>query len=522
MEEFSHPGNSGGGGGGTSGGSLLYLPSSATTACTTSAPPPTRPAVYEQGYYYTTTSQPYLQTPPLKLEAGSSRAQKRAIQTQEQGEISQSDMEEIKTKIMSHPQYSTLVGAFMDCQKVGAPPEVVTRLSAIAHDVSPGPSCHNDASPDPELDHFMESYCDMLVKYREELTKPLQEAANFLKNMESQFNALTDSSTCGLFPSDEICEGVGSSEEGQDAGGGEADLPEVDPHAEDKELKHHLLKKYGGYLSTLRKELSKKKKKEKLPKDGRQKLLNWWELHYKWPYPSETEKMALAESTGLDQKQINNWFINQRKRHWKPSDDMQFVVMDGFHPHNASSAAALYMDGQFTVDGITCILVLGGPSSAEKTNNWFVGFPHRAHKLLAELPQRNTREMKALGWWLMLVGLLRLATVWFGFFDIWALRTAVFSRTQMTDVHGRTFGVWTLLTCTLCFLCAFNLQNKPIYTATFLSFVYAFGHFLTEYLIYHTMAASNLTTVGIFAGTSIIWMLLQWNAHQPQDSAKLE
>ncbi|RWW02788.1 hypothetical protein BHE74_00017080 [Ensete ventricosum] len=112
--------------------------------------------------------------------------------------------------------------------------------------------------------------------------------------------------------------------------------------------------------------------------------------------------------------------------------------------------------------------------------------------------------MKALGWWLMLVGSLRLATVWFGFFDIWALRTAVFSRTQMTDVHGRTFGVWTLLTCTLCFLCAFNLHNKPIYTATFLSFIYAFGHFLTEYLIYQTMAASNLTTVGIFAGISLV------------------
>lgn len=116
MDEFSHPGDSGGRG--TSGGALLYLPSSATTACTSSAPPPTRAAVYEQGYYYTTTSQPYLQTPPLKTEAGSSRAQKRAIQTQEQGEISQSDMEEIKAKIMSHPQYSTLVGAFMDCQKV--------------------------------------------------------------------------------------------------------------------------------------------------------------------------------------------------------------------------------------------------------------------------------------------------------------------------------------------------------------------------------------------------------------------
>jgi homeobox protein Meis2 len=54
----------------------------------------------------------------------------------------------------------------------------------------------------------------------------------------------------------------------------------------DQELKHHLLKKYSGYLSSLKQELSKKKKKGKLPKDARQQLLSWWEMHYKWPYPS--------------------------------------------------------------------------------------------------------------------------------------------------------------------------------------------------------------------------------------------
>ncbi|CAL4904783.1 unnamed protein product [Urochloa decumbens] len=118
-----------------------------------------------------------------------------------------------------------------------------------------------------------------------------------------------------------------------------------------------------------------------------------------------------------------------------------------------------------------------------------------------------------LGWWLMLVGSLRLASVWFGFFNIWALRVAVFSQTEMTDVHGHTFGVWTLLTCTLCFLCALNLENRPLYLATFLSFIYALGHFLTEYFIYNTMAAANLSTVGFFAGTSIVWMLLQWNSY---------
>ena len=40
------------------------------------------------------------------------------------------------------------------------------------------------------------------------------------------------------------------------------------------------------------------------------------------------------------------------------------------------------------------------------------------------------KGVPALGWWLMLVGSLRLASVWFGFFDIWALRVAVFSQAE--------------------------------------------------------------------------------------------
>ncbi|KAF3560449.1 hypothetical protein F2Q69_00013916 [Brassica cretica] len=108
----------------------------------------------------------------------------------------------------------------------------------------------------------------------------------------------------------------------------------IDPQAEDRELKGQLLRKYSGYLGSLKQEFMKKRKKGKLPKEARQQLLDWWSRHYKWPYPPEQQKLALAESTGLDQKQINNWFINQRKRHWKPSEDMQFVVMDATHPHH--------------------------------------------------------------------------------------------------------------------------------------------------------------------------------------------
>lgn len=90
-----------------------------------------------------------------------------------------------------------------------------------------------------------------------------------------------------IFAAEEQEEDAASSEEELDPSSGEAaDGLKMDPRAEDKELKLHLLKKYSGYLSSLRQELSKKKKKGKLPKEARLKLLKWWELHYKWPYPS--------------------------------------------------------------------------------------------------------------------------------------------------------------------------------------------------------------------------------------------
>ncbi|XP_062106043.1 homeobox protein knotted-1-like LET6 isoform X2 [Humulus lupulus] len=237
----------------------------------------------------------------------------------------------MRAKIMAHPLFPRLLTAYANCQKVGAPPEVVARLEEefnynynnISRSTS-GACSGEDNQPDPALDQFMEAYCEMLTKYEEELTKPFKEAMLFLSRVECQLKALTVSSTTdsGLGGQN------GSSEE-------ELEMNEdgfIDPQAEDKELKVQLLRKYSGYLGSLKQEFLKKKKNGKLPKEARQQLLEWWSRHYKWPYPSEAQKLALAESTGLDLKQINNWFINQRKRHWKPSEDMQFVVMDAAHP----------------------------------------------------------------------------------------------------------------------------------------------------------------------------------------------
>ncbi|KAL6636996.1 hypothetical protein ACP70R_024568 [Stipagrostis hirtigluma subsp. patula] len=258
------------------------------------------------------------------------------------------DVEAIKARIISHPHYYSLLAAYLECQKIGAPPEVSARLTAITQELEAQQRTALSglgAATEPELDQFMvdisEAYHEMLVKYREELKRPMQEAMEFMRRVESQLNSLSIS---GRSLRRNILSS-GSSEEDQEGSGGETELPDVDAHGVDQELKHHLLKKYSGYLSSLKQELSKKKKKGKLPKEARQQLLNWWDLHYKWPYPSETQKVSLAESTGLDLKQINNWFINQRKRHWKPSDEMHHLMMDSYHPN------AFYMDGHFINDG---------------------------------------------------------------------------------------------------------------------------------------------------------------------------
>ena len=71
------------------------------------------------------------------------------------------------------------------------------------------------------------------------------------------------------------------------------------PSTGDMELKNRLLNKYSGYLSSLWKELSRKKKKGKLPRDARQKLLHWWQLHYRWPYPSVRNRI-IHTSVDLD------------------------------------------------------------------------------------------------------------------------------------------------------------------------------------------------------------------------------
>lgn len=79
-------------------------------------------------------------------------------------------------------------------------------------------------------------------------------------------------------------EGAVSSDE--DFSGGEMEVQEAQMKGEDRDLKDRLLRRFGSHIGTLKLEFSKKKKKGKLPREARQALLEWWNVHYKWPYPT--------------------------------------------------------------------------------------------------------------------------------------------------------------------------------------------------------------------------------------------
>ena len=62
------------------------------------------------------------------------------------------------------------------------------------------------------------------------------------------------------------------------------------------------------------------KKKTALSQHAVQYLKNWLlsPAHIEHPYPTEEQKIKIMEETGIEIKQLTNWFVNNRKRYWKP------------------------------------------------------------------------------------------------------------------------------------------------------------------------------------------------------------
>uniref|UniRef100_A0A8D0CVN6 Meis homeobox 1 a n=1 Tax=Sander lucioperca TaxID=283035 RepID=A0A8D0CVN6_SANLU len=91
------------------------------------------------------------------------------------------------------------------------------------------------------------------------------------------------------------------------------------------------------------------KKRGIFPKVATNILRAWLFQHLTHPYPSEEQKKQLAQDTGLTNLQVNNWFINARRRIVQPMIDQSNRAVSHAGPYGPDGQPM----GGFVVDGQT-------------------------------------------------------------------------------------------------------------------------------------------------------------------------
>lgn len=100
----------------------------------------------------------------------------------------------------------------------------------------------------------------------------------------------------------------------------------------------------GDESSELNGSARREKKRGIFPKLATNIMRAWLFQHLTHPYPSEEQKKELSEQTGLTLSQVNNWFINARRRIVQPMIDQsnRSGPVGVFGP----DGSGIYMDGQ--------------------------------------------------------------------------------------------------------------------------------------------------------------------------------
>jgi hypothetical protein len=82
-----------------------------------------------------------------------------------------------------------------------------------------------------------------------------------------------------------------------------------------------------------------KRKCTVLPRSTVDYLKNWMMSpeHITHPYPTEKEKAEIMSATGIELKQLTNWFVNNRKRFWKPRVEARLQQ----HPYTQKTTSSV-------------------------------------------------------------------------------------------------------------------------------------------------------------------------------------
>ncbi|BBH03284.1 KNOTTED-like homeobox of Arabidopsis thaliana 7 [Prunus dulcis] len=249
---------------------------------------------------------------------------------------------QLKAEIATHPLYEQLLSAHVSCLRVATPidqlPLIDAQLSQSHHLLrsyaSQQQHGHSVSLHErQELDNFLAQYLIVLCSFKEQLQQHVRvhavEAVMACREIESNLQALTGVSLgegSGATMSDDEDDMQMDFSLDQSGGDGHDMMgfgPLLPTESERslmervrQELKIELKQGFKSRIEDVREEILRKRRAGKLPGDTTTVLKNWWQQHSKWPYPTEDDKAKLVEETGLQLKQINNWFINQRKRNW--------------------------------------------------------------------------------------------------------------------------------------------------------------------------------------------------------------
>ena len=88
------------------------------------------------------------------------------------------------------------------------------------------------------------------------------------------------------------------------------------------QMKETVERQYGGKVQELQRQCHNKRRRANLPKASVEVLAEWFAANKdgtRGPYPTEEEKRGLAAKANLREEQVSNWFVNVRKRYYRPS-----------------------------------------------------------------------------------------------------------------------------------------------------------------------------------------------------------
>ncbi|KAH0900050.1 hypothetical protein HID58_049618 [Brassica napus] len=257
-----------------------------------------------------------------------------------------------KAEILSHPLYEQLLSAHVACLRTATPVDQLPRIDAqlaqsqnVVAQYSALGAGQGLVGDDKELDQFMTHYVLLLCSFKEQLQQHVRvhamEAVMACWEIEQSLQSLTGVSPgegTGATMSDDEDEQQVESDANMFDGGGGLDVLGFGPLVPTESERSLMERGYKEKIVDIREEILRKRRAGKLPGDTTSVLKAWWQSHSKWPYPTEEDKARLVQETGLQLKQINNWFINQRKRNWH-SNPSSSTVLKNKRKNNAGDSS---------------------------------------------------------------------------------------------------------------------------------------------------------------------------------------